>query len=57
VRRREIRGGLDTDLMQVLTGGLQFGYSVNDVRHLDRRTSQIFLILSFQLSLFAGDYR
>ena len=43
--------------MQILTGGLQFGYSVNDVRHLDGRTSQIFLQLSFQLSLFAGDYR
>jgi hypothetical protein len=57
VRRREIRGGLDTDLMQILTGGLQFGYSINDVLHLDRRTSQIFLLVSFQLSLFAGDYR
>ena len=57
IHRREIRGGLDTDLMQILTGGLQFGYSVNDVRHLDGRTSQIFLLLSFQLSLFAGDYR
>jgi hypothetical protein len=57
VRRREVRGGLDTDLMQILTGGLQFGYSINDVRHLDGRTSQIFLLLSFQLSLFAGDYR
>ena len=57
VRRREIRGGLDTDLMQILTGGVQFGYSINDVRHLDGRTSQIFLLLSFQLSLFAGDYR
>jgi hypothetical protein len=57
IRRREIRGGLDTDLMQILTGGLQFGYSINDVRHLDGRTSQIFVLLSFQLSLFAGDYR
>jgi hypothetical protein len=57
LRRREVRGGLDTDLMQTLTGGFQFGYSVNDVRHLDGRTSQIFLMLSFQLSLFASDYR
>ncbi|MBA3318757.1 MAG: cell surface protein SprA [Gemmatimonadales bacterium] len=57
LRRRELRGGLDTDLMQILTGGFQFGYSVNDVRHLDGRTSQIFLMLSFQLSLFAADYR
>jgi hypothetical protein len=57
LRRREIRGGLDTDLMQILTGGFQFGYSVNEVRHLDGRTSQIFLQLSLQLSLFSGDYR
>jgi hypothetical protein len=57
VRRHELRGGVDTDLMQILTGGFQFGYSINDVRHLDGRTSQIFLQLSFQLSLFSGDYR
>ncbi|HEX2217300.1 MAG TPA: cell surface protein SprA [Gemmatimonadales bacterium] len=57
LRRREVRGGLDTDLMQILTGGFQFGYSINEVRHLDGRTSQIFLQLSLQLSLFSGDYR
>jgi hypothetical protein len=57
LRRREIQSGIDTDLMQMLTAGLQFGYSINDVRHLDGRTSQIFLQLSFQLSLFAEDYR
>jgi hypothetical protein len=57
VRRREVRGGLDTDLLQTVSGGLQVGYSVNDARHLSRRTSQISIIASFQLSLFAGDYR
>jgi hypothetical protein len=57
VRRQEIRGGLDTDLLKTVTGGFQFGYSINDARHLSRRTSQIFLLLSFQLSLYAGDYR
>jgi hypothetical protein len=57
VRRREFRGGLDTDLMQTLSGGLQLAYSLNDARHLSRRTSQISIIASFQLSLFAGDYR
>jgi Motility related/secretion protein len=57
VRRREMRGGLDTDLLQTLSGGLQVGYSVNDARHLNRRTSQISIVASFQLSLFAGDYR
>jgi hypothetical protein len=57
VRRREMRGGLDTDLVQALSGGLQVGYSVNDARHLNQRTSQISIIASFQLSLFSGDYR
>jgi hypothetical protein len=57
VRRQEIRGGLDTDVLKTVTGGFQFGYSINDARHLSRRTSQIYLLLSFQLSLYAGDYR
>jgi hypothetical protein len=57
VRRQEIRGGLDTDLLKTVSGGFQFGYSINDARHLSRRTSQIFLLLSFQMSLYAGDYR
>jgi hypothetical protein len=57
VRRQEIRGGLDTDLLRTVSGGLQFGYSINDARHVSRRTSQVFLMLTFQLSLYAGDYR
>ena len=57
VIRHEVRGGLDTDLMQTLSGGLQLSYSLNDAKHLSRRTSQISVIASFQLSLFAGDYR
>jgi hypothetical protein len=57
VRRREIRGGLDTDLLQSMSGSLQVGYSLNDARQLSRRTSQISIIAAFQVSLFAGDYR
>ena len=57
VTRKEMRGGLDTELLQALTAGLQVGYTLNDARHLSRRTSQISIIASFQLSLFAGDYR
>lgn len=57
VLHQEARGGFDTDFLQTLSGGLQFGYSINDARHLSRRTSQISIIASFQLSLFAGDYR
>jgi hypothetical protein len=57
VRRQEVRGGLDTDLLKTVSGSLQLGYSLNDARHLSRRTSQIFLLLSLQLSLYAGDYQ
>jgi len=57
LRREEVRGGLDTDVLKTVSAGLQFGYSVNDARHISRRTSQIFLLLSLQLSLYAGDYR
>jgi hypothetical protein len=57
VSRYEVRGGLDTDLLQTVSAGLQVGYSLNDARHLSRRTSQISVLASFQLSLFAGDYR
>jgi hypothetical protein len=57
VERKEFRAGIDTDLMQMLGAGLQAGYTINDARHLSRRTSQISIIASFQLSLFAGDYR
>ncbi|HXE58615.1 MAG TPA: hypothetical protein VNK43_11495, partial [Gemmatimonadales bacterium] len=57
IRRRELRGGLDTDILRVMTGGIQFGYSLNDARHIDQRISQIFLSATFQLSLFSGDYR
>ena len=57
VSRRELRGGLDTDIVQSVSAGLQVGYSLNDARHLSRQTSQISIIASLQLSLFAGDYR
>ena len=57
VSRYELRGGIDTDLLQTVSTGLQVGYSLNDARHLSRRTSQISILASFQLSLFAGDYR
>jgi hypothetical protein len=56
-RRQEVRASLDTDLARILTGGLQFTYSLNEARHLDKKLSQIAISASFQLSLFAGDYR
>lgn len=56
-RRQEFRASVDTDIISIATAGLQVGYTVNELRHLDRKTSQIFLLLTFTLSLFSGDYR
>jgi len=44
-------------VMQTLSAGLQFSYSVNEARHINRKFSQIIITASVQLSLFAGDYR
>ena len=56
-KRTELRGSLDTDLLKLMRGGIQFGYTVSDARHLNRRLSQIYFAVTMQLSLYAGDYR
>lgn len=56
VRRQTLRAGVDTDILTILTGGLQAAYVLNDVRQLNRKTEQLTLSLTFQLSLFSGDY-
>jgi Motility related/secretion protein len=56
-RRKELRGSLDTDLLKLMRGGVQFGYTLNDARHLNRRVSQMYFAITMQLSLYAGDYR
>ncbi|HWA55882.1 MAG TPA: cell surface protein SprA, partial [Gemmatimonadales bacterium] len=40
-RRTEARASFDSDLANILTGGLSFSYSLNEARHLDRKFSQI----------------
>jgi hypothetical protein len=57
VVRRELRGGLDTDVVSSLTAGLQVGYSINESRHLNQRTSQISVLASFQWSFDTGSNR
>ena len=57
VTRQELRGGLDTDVVSSLTAGLQVGYSINEARHLNQRTSQISLQASFQWSFDTGGNR
>jgi hypothetical protein len=56
-KRTELRGSLDTDLLKLMRGGIQFGYTLSDARHLNRRISQIYFAITMQLSLYAGDYR
>lgn len=56
IRRKTFRAGFDTDILTILTGGLQAAYVLNDVRQLNRKTEQLTLSLTFQLSLFSGDY-
>jgi hypothetical protein len=57
VRRRELRGGLDGDVVGALTAGLEFGYSINEARHINQRTSQISILASFQWSFDTGSER
>jgi hypothetical protein len=56
-RRREFRATFDADVARIMTGGLQFSYALSEARHFDQKFSQITITASFQLSLFAGDYR
>ncbi|HJS47580.1 MAG TPA: cell surface protein SprA [Gemmatimonadales bacterium] len=55
--RRDLLVTLDTDLGSLMTGSLQGNWSINDARHLNRRTNQLILTAGFTLSLFAGDFR
>jgi hypothetical protein len=57
VRTQEVRASLRTDIVRTLSGSLELGYAINDARHLDRKTQNIYALISFSLSLFAGDYR
>jgi hypothetical protein len=56
-RLKEISGGFQTDVNEILVGGIDFGYSVSEARHLDRKASTLFMNISFQLLLNAGDFR
>ena len=51
------RATLDTDLSRIISGGLQFSYALTEAKHINRAFSQMTISASFQLSLYAGDYR
>jgi hypothetical protein len=51
---QELSLGLRTDLAQAFSGTLDFGYTLNDAKHLNRRLSTMYLTVGFTLALYAG---
>jgi hypothetical protein len=56
-RRHELAVRLDTGLSEVLRGGANLNYVVNDLRHTSDRLSQVVFSIFLDLRLFAGDIR
>jgi hypothetical protein len=55
---RRLFVNIDSDVLDIVTAGLQFGYTLTDTRSgLRRWFSQLTISAVFTLSLFAGDYR
>ena len=54
---QELTARLETDLAQLFQGGIDFGYTLSEAKHLNRRISTMFLTVSFQLVLSAGEFR
>jgi len=56
-RRHELALRMDTGLSEILRGGANFNYVVNDLRHTSDRLSQIVFSIFLDLRLFAGEIR
>ena len=56
-RRHELAVRLDTGLSEMLRGGANFNYVVNDLRHTSDRLSQVVFSIFLDLRLFAGEIR
>lgn len=54
---QELTARLETDLTQLFQGGLDFGYTLSEAKHLNRRISTLFLSVGFQIVLSAGEFR
>jgi hypothetical protein len=57
VRQWDVRAALNTDLRGAVQAGFQFGWVLNDVRHLERKSSNISLSMSFSMPLSSMDFR
>ncbi len=56
-RRHQLAVRLDTGLSEMLRGGANLNYVVNDLRHTSDRLSQLVFSLFLDLRLFAGEMR
>jgi hypothetical protein len=56
-RRHQLAIRLDTGLSEMLRGGANLNYVVNDLRHTSDRLSQIVFSIFLDLRLFAGEIR
>ncbi len=54
---QELTARMETDIAQLFQGGVDFGYTLSEAKHLNRRISTMFLTVSFQLVLSAGEFR
>ena len=56
-RRHQLAVRLDTGLSEMLRGGANLNYVVNDLRHTSDRLSQVVFSVFLDLRLFAGEIR
>ena len=56
-RRHQLSVRMDTGLSEMLRGGANFNYVLNDLRHTSDRLSQIVFSIFLDLRLFAGEIR
>jgi hypothetical protein len=56
-RRHQFTVRLDTGLSEMLRGGANLNYVVNDLRHTSDRLSQFVFSIFLDLNLFAGEIR
>jgi hypothetical protein len=57
IRRFLVSGGVTTSLLPTAEAGLNLQYVSNDIRHLDQKTTQLSIVISFRLQLSTGDLR
>ena len=57
VRQWEVRGGLNTDIRGSIQTGVSVGWTLNDVRHLQRKSSNLALSIFFSMPLSSADFQ